>query len=627
MEQKKTGTSTSLEVEELPVAPQEVVELPRQRRLAGGKELFSALKRFDVRTQLWIAWMLLILLMLVYTLDMSYQAVLRYETFKATAFDLGNMDQVLWNTIHGRLFQFTNQAIDWYGPPTRLAVHFEPIILPLSLLYAFGADPRILLVFQTIVLALGAVPVFLLARKYLPELPLLATFMVLAYLLAPALLGLNIFDFHPLSLVTPLLLYAILALTYKRYGWFLVACILAAACKEDVPLDIAMLGILVIWRYKLPRLGVTLIIGGLLWSFLAFFVIIPHFFPGAQHNNFIYRYDSLGSSPGELILNLLFHPWLLFTTFVTAGRIFYLAGLLRSTGFLALLAPEWLLAALPSLAENMLSSDPVVYSGVYHYNAPIIPFVMIAAIHGMQRFTICWRAWRGETVVKNQDSSPEQFHPTYASSASVKAVLVVARNAQQSALIKQVVSYLRDFGKGTLKATRQSALYRRLTMLIKREINRLKGWGDLQWHRFSERLIPLARRMPMQSLQVLACAWIIWLIGLNHVIALPQLNVFWADHAPGSREQHIQQLLDLIPPDASVSAGDNLNPHLSERQHLAVFPSPLNTSVQYIIVDLNAVFPEDRTETASELDQLVASGQFRVLARAEGVVLLVRRST
>src|SRR2546421_3823755 len=51
------------------------------------------------------------------------------DTFKATAFDLGNMDQVMWNTIHGRLFQFTNQAIDWYGPPTRLAIHFEPIIL------------------------------------------------------------------------------------------------------------------------------------------------------------------------------------------------------------------------------------------------------------------------------------------------------------------------------------------------------------------------------------------------------------------------------------------------------------------------------------------------------------------
>jgi len=86
---------------------------------------------------------------------MGYQAVLRFDVFKATAFDLGNMDQVLWNTIHGRWFQFTNQAVDWYGPPTRLALHFEPILLPLSLLYTFGSDPRILLVLQTLGARLG----------------------------------------------------------------------------------------------------------------------------------------------------------------------------------------------------------------------------------------------------------------------------------------------------------------------------------------------------------------------------------------------------------------------------------------------------------------------------------------
>src|SRR5260370_3819739 len=128
-------------------------------------------------------------MMVVYTLDMSREAILRYDTFKATAFDLGNMYQVLWNTIHGRLFQFTNQAIDWYGPPTRLAVHFEPIILPLSLLYVFLADPRILLVFQTLALASGALPVFLLTRRYLREWPILAALMAMSYLLSPALPG------------------------------------------------------------------------------------------------------------------------------------------------------------------------------------------------------------------------------------------------------------------------------------------------------------------------------------------------------------------------------------------------------------------------------------------------------
>src|SRR5437588_5650226 len=195
-------------------------------------------KLFDLRGQTYLAWAFLVVVMVVCSLEMSHQAILRYDTFKATAFDLGNMDQVIWNTIHGRLFQFTDQAIDWDGPPTRLAIHFEPIILPLSLLYAFHADPRVLLVFQTLALGLGALPVFLLTCRYIPEWPIFAPLMATAYLLSPALLGLNIFDFHPVSLATPLLLYAILALTYKRYVLFLIACILACMFKDEHPLTV-----------------------------------------------------------------------------------------------------------------------------------------------------------------------------------------------------------------------------------------------------------------------------------------------------------------------------------------------------------------------------------------------------
>src|SRR5216683_1071686 len=401
------------------------------------------MKRFDLRAQQKIAWGLLILIMLVYMVDMCYQAILRYETFKAGAFDLGNMDQVLWNTIHGRFFQFTNQAIDWYGPPTRLAIHFEPIILPLSLLYAFHADPRILLVFQTLALGSGALPVFLLTRRYIPEWPIFAALMATAYLLSPALLGLNIFDFHPVSLATPLLLYAILALTYKHYVWFLIACILACMCKEDIPLSVALLGILLIWKYKLPRLGTALIIGGLLWSFLAFKFIIPHFYPGVQANNYWYRYEALGSSPGAAVANLVIHPWLLFSTFFTIDRFYYLVGLVRSVGFLPLLAPEWLLPTLPSLAVNLLSTDPLLYSGVYHYNAAIIPFLVMAAIFGVRRFLAIWQGWsvgtplvgvqNGEMGVSGdgrageQDTDPRPGHPRGASLlgrlASLKARL------------------------------------------------------------------------------------------------------------------------------------------------------------------------------------------------------------
>ncbi len=456
--------------------------------------------------------------------------------------------------------------------------------------------------------------------------------MVLAYLLCPSLLGLNVFDFHPVSLATPFLLYAMLALNYKRYGWFLLACVLAASCKEDIPLAIAMFGILVIWKYKLPRLGTLLIVGGTLWSLLAFMVIIPHFYPGIQHNNYWYRYEDLGSSPGAAVVNLLLHPWLLVTNFITLDRFYYLVGLVRSFGFLSLLAPEWLLPALPSLAVNLLSDDPLLYSGVYHYNAAIIPFVILAAIYGTRRVLLFWLEWRGESI------------ENFTKDTSLFLLSQSGGNAGLNSLIPPARTIL-TFWTGTLLvgvqvvvtclAATGSVAYSGLTRtFIQPRLSSLVNMGNHQWRRFSECMAPIAGLVVPMRLQKYICIWIFAMLTLNFFIGAPLLNIFWATHEPGSREQHIQQLLDMIPHDASVSASVSLNPHLTERLYVTVFPEiTFSTSeknvknvVQYVIVDLYVVFPEDQVKTTNALNQLVTSKQFRVLARAEGVILLVRRT-
>ena len=604
------------------------------------------MQRFDRRAQLWVAWIVLAVVTIVYSLEMSHQAILRYETFKATAFDLGNMDQVIWNTLHGRLFQFTNQAIDWYGPPTRLAIHFEPIILPLSLLYSFGADPRILLVFQTLALASGSLPVFLLTRKLIPQWPLLAPLMATAYLLTPALIGVNIFDFHPVALAAPFLLYALLALEYKRYAWFLVACVLAASTKEDVPLTIAMLGIVVMWRYKLPRLGLVLLIGGALWSLIAFKVIIPHFYPGVQANNFWYRYEELGSSPGAAILNLFVRPWVFFSLFFTLDRLYYLFSLVRTVGFFPLLAPEWLLPTLPSLAVNLLSTDPLLYSGVYHYNAAIIPFVMIAAIHGTRRFLATWQGWQHGTsssFTTNADDNPT-VTPSNENEAPVGTRFIASASRASVSSAPTPIASVPPASSSSMPAptlsltlTSVALLWSSLldsgrhiasTLIARLRRLTLPTWRKAQWDRFSERMHPVARSISPARLRYITFAWIVCMILLNLVLMTGALSSFWADHDPGSREQHINQVLAMIPPDASVSASDDLNPHLSERRFLEVFPTicldaRCDQMVQYVVVDLNNLTLANRAEAASKLNSL--QKQYRIIAQAEDVVLLVRR--
>ncbi|GAC1581667.1 MAG: hypothetical protein NVS4B1_17620 [Ktedonobacteraceae bacterium] len=589
---------------------------------------------FDIRTQETqqrIALVTTSILIVGYAVWMSYETMLRYNTFKATAFDLGNMDQVLWNTIHGRPFQFTNQGSDFYGPPTRLAIHVEPIILPLSLLYLFHADARLLLVFQTLMIASGGWPIYVLTRKYLPTLPLLAPGMVLAYYLMPALLSVNLFDFHPVSLATPLLLYAILALEYKRYGWFLLACVLAAACKEDVPFAVALLGVLVIWKYKQPRLGVLLLLGGLLWGFTAFLVVIPHFYPGAVHSNYWYRYESLGSSPGAAIINILLHPWLLFATFLTLDRFYYIASLLRSTGFFALLAPEWLLPALPALAINLFSDYPLYYSGVYHYNAVIIPFILLAAIHGMRRFLLLWSGWRNESertlygddaVIQVKETTLSRWLTRDLPFPHQRVLLLQEMQQRVSRAYAILLTFVRPvFARSAFIRVQQAG-------------PALHDTYKIQKQSLAEHMAPLAKGASLEQMQWWTSAWIIAMLALNLIIMAPELNIFWADHTVSTREQHINQLLAMIPSNASVSAGENLNPHLSQRLYITVFPEitfstpkNINNKVQYIIVDVQSIFPGDRIRVSNQLNELVNSKQYRVLREAEGVKLLVRSNT
>jgi hypothetical protein len=293
-----------------------------------------------------------------------------------------------------------------------------------------------------------------------------------------------------------------------------------------MPLAVAFLGLLMIWKYRSPRLGLVLLIGGSLWTFIAFKWVIPHFYTGVQANNFWYRYRVYGDTPGEALLNLLIHPWLFFAQVFTLERFYYLFSLLRSTGFLALLAPEWLLPALPKLASNFLSTNAPNYSGVYHYNAAIIPFIMLAALHGTRRMVLIWQGWSKESIEQSE------------------LELLIGPPAPDTEKKPYPVAWI-PAGVRTLSLRFWSQLYT-LFARIKPSLTRLARpvlhLGRERWQGLSERMYPFTKKISTYRLQGVFCVWLIFTMGLNYMLALPQLNPFWADHLPGVREQQIQQL-------------------------------------------------------------------------------------
>jgi len=156
---------------------------------------------------------------------------LRHYYFHSS-YDLAIMNQVVWNTSQGHLFERSIEVAHDLGD------HVRPYLGLLSLVYVIAPTPYVLLTFQSLVLALAAVPLYRLARRQLGS-PALSLAVALCFLAYPPLGFVNRFDFHVEAVAIPLLIAAyerIDAGDLKRASLLMALTLL---CKENLGLTIA----------------------------------------------------------------------------------------------------------------------------------------------------------------------------------------------------------------------------------------------------------------------------------------------------------------------------------------------------------------------------------------------------
>ena len=285
-------------------------------------------------------------------------AILRHRAFGSGRFDLGNMTQAVWSTAHGDVLSVT----DVHGEQvSRLGSHFDPILAALAPLWLLWPSPELLLVFQAVAVALGALPVFWLARAHLVwDRP--AAALALAYLLYPPVQWLTVSDFHPVALACPLLLFGWWFLDQRRLLPFAACAAAAVATKEHVGLAVAGMGIWYAIRYRL-RTGTVIAAAAGLAAVVAAVVVVPHY-AAAGTSAFESRYDDPGLGDRDLS---------------------YVAALLLPLGLLPLAAPLALVAAIPELALNVLSSTVTQTSVKTHYAATIVPPLLAATVYAVEQ--------------------------------------------------------------------------------------------------------------------------------------------------------------------------------------------------------------------------------------------------
>lgn len=464
-------------------------------------------------------------------------------------FDLAVHLQVLWNTAHGRIAASSPSA----GTSSYFGIDIILIELLLAPLYALVPSVYPLLTLQTVVLALGAVPIYLFACDRLRT-PLAGLVFAAAYLLYAPVEWMNLYEFQIRAFATTFLLCALYALHRRRAGWFLLWIVLALGCRSDVGFVVAGMGVMVaIGDWRLGRrnsrqsavsnpqflvssrqwlfFSVLPIVLGLGWLLLCVAVLVPLF---RTDGSFLYIkviYGWLGDTPGDMMRRLLTDP--LYVLHYVFGppkgldRLRYLLEMFLPFAFLPLLAPKRLLPTVPIFALNLLSNTPQLHASThYHYQSLIIPFMITAAVEGL-RFVLDARR---ETRDDSSDLRPSSF------------------------------------------VFRPKTLYSLVGLLL----------------------------------LALACN-----IGFRN----PLMSLL-TRHVAYERNQAARELLQLVPADAAVAATNSLGPPLAQREQLYVFPGddiiyPVAYSqrADYLVVDTAELDADDR----AYFEQLRASGDYRLI--------------
>ncbi len=351
---------------------------------------------------------------------LSLLSIQLYNGFAFGRYDMGNMVQAVYNTAHGHVLEVTGADGKQF---TRLGAHVDPILAFFALPWLVWPSPKMLLVLQAVIVAASAWPAYRLGLRFLKDVRA-AALCAAALLLYPPLQFTVLNEFHPITLVIPLLLFAFLYLEEDRVWRALPFLVLAAICKEDVPLVIVLMGGYFALR-KRAWWPLLISAAAAAYFLLAVLVVIPHYNPGGSP--FINRYTPTGSTPGDVVRELLGHP----TT--TAGKLFgwsnvhYLLQLLWPFAFMPVLSPLTALIALPEYLLNGLSTVTYQRSIAFHYVAAEVPFLYAAAVLGIARLHRWLVRGVGPWKVKERDGkSPEQRRSLIGVEGLALVVLVVS---------------------------------------------------------------------------------------------------------------------------------------------------------------------------------------------------------
>ena len=302
-----------------------------------------------------------------------------FDHYAITGFDFGIHDQAVWLLSRGHNPFITISGSNYFGDHLSWVMFF---VVPFYWLFP---SAKVLILFQTLALGLAAAPAFLVAREKLRS-EWLAAGVSVAYLANPYLWWINYEQFHPDVFAVPLVFLAMFFAMRRRWVGFFVAVVLMLLVKEDVPLLVFGLGILVALRYN-RRIGAVTSVLAAAWLFVNFYFLLPVLSGTGSLATYVSTHSEripFGGLVGFL-KTLVTRPWRIASQAFAGHRPWYYLQVFAPVAFLSFLSPWTLLLLAAPLVANGLSTFPYQYQLEHHYGTLVVPSLVIAAVFGIAR--------------------------------------------------------------------------------------------------------------------------------------------------------------------------------------------------------------------------------------------------
>jgi uncharacterized membrane protein len=230
---------------------------------------------------------------------------------------------------------------------------------------------------QSVVIALGAVPVFLYARRRLAS-EAMAFVLAGAYLLHPAVGWTNLENFHPDSFLGILVGMAIWAALERHWKTYAVFVALSLLVKEDVSLVIVPLGIWVALKRD-RRIGLVTIVGSIGFMLFATLVVMRSLIGVPTRNTWRIPFGGVRGfvettfrRPGDVVDHLR-----------SDGRPWYVWQMLTPFAYVFLRRPSVALIGSLVLGANLVSTFWYQYHIEYHYSLVVVPCLALGTAYAV----------------------------------------------------------------------------------------------------------------------------------------------------------------------------------------------------------------------------------------------------